>query len=60
MRKSLESQEKDAQNHRGKFWVKDPKCNVRQASGVTFGGRWVTHMEFMALTKKNIRSEGER
>lgn len=53
MKKSDKNIRKDAVLHDGKFWVRDPSCDIRQASGVTFGGRYVTLKEFKLLRRRH-------
>lgn len=60
MKKSQSSRWKDALSHKNEVWVRDPKCNVRQASGVTFGGKWVDAGEYRRYLRRKERERLER
>ena len=46
MEKSEESLKKDALLHQGKIWVRDASFDLRQGSGVRFGGKYMTIAEY--------------
>lgn len=46
MDKSDKSKAKDKLRHRGKIWVKDSSKNIRDISGVTFGGKYLTYEQY--------------
>lgn len=47
MQKSRKSRMRDAEKKRNKIWYRDPQLNVRQASGVRFGGEYITKLEYI-------------
>lgn len=59
MEKSENSKFKDALLHRGRIWVRDAFFDVRQESGVRFGGRYMTPAEYSAyrITRRD-RGDG--
>lgn len=52
MKKTESSKRKDLQKYRGRFWMHDPDMDIRQASGVTFGGRYVSITEYKEWIKR--------
>lgn len=52
MDKSAKSKSKDKLRHRGKVWVDDPSRDIRDISGVTFGGRYLTYEQYRAYRSR--------
>ena len=47
MLKLKQSLMKDELRHVGEYWVHLPSQNIRQASGVQFGGKYVSYQEYL-------------
>ena len=60
MKKSDKSIRKDNVFRDGKYWVRDPRYDIRQASGVTFGGRYVDVEEFRTLMNRRKKANEQQ
>lgn len=60
MKKSANSKSPKPNPHNGKIWIDDPDMHIRQASGVQFGGRYVTFEEFRMLMNRRKKKSHEQ
>ena len=57
MRKSVQNQVRDRLNHMGEIWVKMPKLNYRQSTGVEFRGKYMTPTEYRDYLRLKMQKE---
>lgn len=60
MNKSESNKRKDKLRHRGKVWVKDASKDIRDISGVTFGGRYLTYEQYRAYRNRVRSNDSEK
>ena len=60
MKKSSKPKRKEPNPRNGKIWIDDPDMHIRQASGVQFGGRYVTFEEIRMLMNRRKKKSHEQ